>query len=106
MSPTPPPDPRAAALPPRRRRRSSYAIQRPPKRWIALIVLGFLLSGLGGAAAYFLPVVTAAASITGQAIQRAPEPTASPGGPAGAGAGVTRGPNSFALALSASRTCC
>jgi len=61
---------------------------------MALIALGFLLSGLGGAGAYFLPVITAAASITGQAIKRAPAPSAAPGVPATASAAVTSGSDS------------
>jgi LCP family protein required for cell wall assembly len=65
-----------------RRRRASA---RPrPLLGIALIVLGFVLSGTGGAAAYFAPVALAAFRATGQAVHVTPHPTItpSPGGAA------------------------
>jgi LCP family protein required for cell wall assembly len=47
---------------------------------VALVLVGFLLAGLGGAGAYFAPVLAAAASITGgQAIAHATNSTPTPG---------------------------
>jgi LCP family protein required for cell wall assembly len=56
---------------------------------VALTLLGFLLSGLAGAAVYFFPVVTAAMSITGQPIAHAPAtPPAAPPAASASAAGT------------------
>ncbi len=63
-----------------RRRVSRYAIPLPRLRWVALVVVGFLLSGLGGAVSFFWPTITAAIGITGHTIQ-VTAPTPLPGSP-------------------------
>jgi LCP family protein required for cell wall assembly len=47
---------------------------------VALVVIGFLLSGVGGAVSFFWPTITAAVGITGHTIQ-ATAPTLLPGSP-------------------------
>src|SRR5438045_9666880 len=54
-----------ASQPSARRRRASRL---DPVRLALLTVLGLLLSGLAGAAAYFFPVVVAGVGQTGQAV--------------------------------------
>jgi LCP family protein required for cell wall assembly len=49
-------------------------------RWVALVVIGFLLSGVGGAVSFFWPTITAAVGITGHTIQ-VTTPTPVPGSP-------------------------
>ncbi len=63
-----------------RRRVSRYAIPLPRLRWVALVVIGFLLSGVGGAVSFFWPTITAAVGITGHTIQ-VTTPTPVPGSP-------------------------
>ena len=63
-----------------RRRVSRYAVPLPRLRWVALVVAGFLLSGVGGAVSFFWPTIIAAVGITGHSIQ-VTAPTAIPGSP-------------------------
>ncbi|MBO0682132.1 MAG: LCP family protein [Candidatus Dormibacteraeota bacterium] len=74
--PTPPP---RFPDPPRRARASRHRqpLPKPGLRLVALVLTGFLLSGLGGAAAYFAPVLAAAVSVTGgPAIKQVKSPAA------------------------------
>jgi LCP family protein required for cell wall assembly len=65
----------------RRRRRASRRHPRVPRvRGILLVLLGFVLTGLGGALSFFWPTITAAVGATGHTIQ-APTPTSLPGTP-------------------------
>ena len=59
-----------------RRRRSRYNYPIPRLRWVALVLVGFLLSGAGGAVTFFLPAIDAAIHITGHSFTT---PTATPG---------------------------
>src|SRR5256885_11854686 len=71
---------------PARRRRAALF---PPVRLAALTVIGLLLSGRAGAAAYFFPVVVAGVGQTGQTVvvppgsstNASPTPSAPPGAP-------------------------
>ncbi|MBO0687908.1 MAG: LCP family protein, partial [Candidatus Dormibacteraeota bacterium] len=80
--PTPPfPDPprRARASRHRPASRHGQPLPKPGLRLVVLVLTGFLLSGLGGAAAYFAPVLAAAATFTGgPAVKQltSPAPTA------------------------------
>jgi LCP family protein required for cell wall assembly len=65
---------------PRRRRASRH---RPrPFLGIALVVLGFAISGMSGAGAYFLPVFAAAFQTTGQKVDVRAHPSAAASAPA------------------------
>ena len=67
-----------------RRRRASRRHPRVPRvRTILLVLLGFILSGVGGALNFFWPTITAAVGATGHTIQ-APTPTSLPGSPTAA----------------------
>jgi LCP family protein required for cell wall assembly len=57
-----------------RRRRSRYGVGVPRLRWIALVLVGFLLAGVGGAVSFFWPTITAASGATGHTITGAPTP--------------------------------
>ena len=65
---------------PSRRRVSRYTVRPPRLRWVALVVAGFLLSGVGGALSFFWPTITAAVGATGHTIQVS-TPTPLPGSP-------------------------
>ena len=56
------------------------AVPLPRLRWVALVVIGFLLSGVGGAVSFFWPTITAAVGATGHTIQ-VTIPTPVPGTP-------------------------
>lgn len=63
----------------RRRRRSRYSVSIPRFRWVALVVVGFLLAGAGGTLSFFWPSITAAVAATGHTITvppRTPSPAA------------------------------
>ena len=62
---------------PRRSRRFPHV---PRVRMILLVLLGFVLSGVGGAVSFFWPTITAAVGATGHSIQ-VPTPSAIPGTP-------------------------
>ncbi|MGA8017188.1 MAG: LCP family protein [Candidatus Dormiibacterota bacterium] len=50
----------------------------PRLRWVVLVVLGFLLSGVGGGVSFFWPTITAALGATGHGInQQSPGPSPS-----------------------------
>ncbi|MGO8686439.1 MAG: LCP family protein [Candidatus Dormibacteria bacterium] len=66
-----------------RRRLSRYRVPLPRARIVAAVVVGFLLSGVGGAASFFWPTITAAVGATGHTIQVA-TPTPIPGTPSAA----------------------
>ncbi|MGD0832917.1 MAG: LCP family protein [Candidatus Dormibacteria bacterium] len=72
-----------------RRRRSRYEYPIPRLRWVALTLVGFLLSGAGGAVTFFLPAIDAAIHITGHSFST---PTPKPEGSASAGATPTATP--------------
>jgi len=63
-----------------RRRVSRCAVPLPRLRWVALVVIGFLLSGVGGAVSFFWPTITAAVGATGHTIQ-VTTPSPVPGSP-------------------------
>jgi LCP family protein required for cell wall assembly len=66
---------------PRRRRVSRYVVPLPRLRTVLLVILGFILSGAGGAISFFWPTITAAVAATGHTIQGAtptPLPTSTP----------------------------
>ncbi len=65
-----------------RRRRSRYAIGVPRLRWVVLVLLGFVLSGVGGAVSFFWPTIVTAVGSTDHAINRTPTPVAASGSPA------------------------
>jgi len=62
------------------RRASRYSIPLPRLRWVVLVLLGFLLSGVGGAVSFFWPTITAAVGATGHSIQ-VPTPSDAPSSP-------------------------
>jgi LCP family protein required for cell wall assembly len=51
-----------------RRRRSRYGVHPPRVRTVVVVVLGFLLSGFGGALSFFWPSITTAFGITGHTL--------------------------------------
>ncbi len=64
----------------RRRRRSRYSVPVPPFRWVALVVVGFVLAGAGGTLSFFWPSITAAVAATGHTITVPPRtPSPAPG---------------------------
>ncbi|HXZ99959.1 MAG TPA: LCP family protein [Candidatus Binatia bacterium] len=71
--------PQRGPEPRRRRRRSRHTLRLPRLRWIALIVLGFLLAGVGGVVSFFWPTITAAVGATGQNAIPSLHPTATSG---------------------------
>lgn len=74
-------DPRPGASRRSRRRRSRYAIGVPRLRWVVLVLLGFVLSGVLGAVTFFLPTIVTAIGSTGHSIERTPTPAAAGGSP-------------------------
>jgi LCP family protein required for cell wall assembly len=64
----------------RRRRVSRYRVPLPRFRSVALVLLGFLLSGVLGGVTFFWPTITAAVGATGHTIQ-VTAPSAVPGSP-------------------------
>ncbi|MGD0447829.1 MAG: LCP family protein [Candidatus Dormibacteria bacterium] len=63
-----------------RRRRASRFRRVPRVRLILLVLLGFVLSGVGGAVSFFWPTIAAAVGATGHSIQ-VTAPTPAPGSP-------------------------
>ena len=63
-----------------RRRLSRYRVPLPRARTVLVVLLGFLLSGVGGATSFFWPTITAAVGATGHTIHVA-TPTPIPGTP-------------------------
>src|ERR1035438_3899305 len=80
-----------------RRRRSRYNYPIPRLRWVALVLVGFLLSGAGGAVTFFLPAIDAAIHITGHSFTT---PTATPGASASPGASATAPPTAAPVPVS------
>ena len=80
-----------------RRRRSRYNYPIPRLRWVALVLVGFLLSGAGGAVTFFLPAIDAAIHITGHSFT---PPPATPGASASPGASATAAPTAAPVPVS------
>lgn len=69
-----------------------------PRSLIAVVVIGFLLAGLGGTGAYFFPLLTSAVQDTGHA-GPTPPPHTSNNGTGGAGGGTAAAAGSFTVLL-------
>jgi LCP family protein required for cell wall assembly len=95
--------PRPRARHRQRRRLSRYGLPLPRARTVAVVVLGFLLSGVGGAVSFFWPTITAAWGITGHSIQNVTPPPSrapSPGdGPAGSPTPTPAAPSGTAFTV-------
>ena len=82
----------------RRRRHSRYSVPVPRLRWVALVLLGFLLSGVGGALSFFWPTLMAAAGATGHTIER-PSPSGGLAAPSSSAAAAPSSGAAFTVLL-------